>query len=301
MKKLAALIALAITCIMLSIASPSALASVTVTNLNAKPQADSILISWNTGSEISNIGFDVLRGIAPGGPYSQINPSLILSACTTCIPGSGYSFTDSNVIPGQTYYYQLDAIDSNSAIQQFGPVSARIPTWTPTTFLYFPVFFAVSSPSAPCAVYWDPRLGPDSDPILYPGLQQIQLIPASVAHGQYFWRAIIVRFEGQGESGNDHTIYVTTLDESCHRAEGVNVRLSSAGGLYELMDLKLPGDTCNCSASYPMFGDSYNVNISNFPTPSETVAGMCMCGIPNVYSHKAHVNFRLTFQRLLNP
>jgi hypothetical protein len=136
--------------------------------------------------------------------------------------------------------------------------------------------------------------------VLYPDLEGVKLIPATVASGQKFWRAVRVRFEGQGESGNDHTIYVKILGEDGKRVEAKRVRLTSAGGLNELMDAKTADDVCDCNASYPMFGDGYHANVED-DIPSDKVFGMCMCGIPNVYSHKAHVNFKITFQLVTMP
>jgi len=122
-----------------------------------------------------------------------------------------------------------------------------------------------------------------------------------VGHGQKFWRAIRVKFEGLGESGNDHTIYVSVLGEDGKRVDGKKLHLiGESSGLTEYPDEKSADDVCNCNYNYPMYGDGYDVSIED-QYPSDTVAGMCMCGIKNVYSHKAHVNFRVTFQLVTNP
>jgi CRP-like cAMP-binding protein len=178
-------------------------------------------------------------------------------------------------------------------------VPTRRPVVQPTTVALAPA----PAPAAPLApplppIDWDSRLGVDS--ATYPDLGGIRIIPATVAHGQKFWRAVRVRFEGLGESGNDHTIYVKTMGEDGKRVDTKRVRLTSAGGLNELMDAKNPDDVCDCSASYPMFGDGYNANVED-DIPSDKVFGMCMCGIPNVYSHKAHVNYKIVFQLVTNP
>lgn len=176
----------------------------------------------------------------------------------------------------------------------------RRPTGVPTLAPAAPA--AASTPAAPPLppIDWDSRLGPTGDKVLYPDLEGVKLIPANVGHGQKFWRATKVRFEGQGESGNDHTIYVKVLGENGNRIETKRVRLTSTGGLNELMDAKTADDVCDCNASYPMFGDGYNANVED-DVPSDKVYGMCMCGIPNVYSHKAHVNYKIVFQLVTNP
>jgi hypothetical protein len=129
----------------------------------------------------------------------------------------------------------------------------------------------------------------------------VRIIPASVGHGQKYWRVIKVKLEGLGESGNDHTIYINAIDENCHRVAGIQARLiGEFSGLDEKIDEKADGDPCNCDFSYPMFGDAYGASVFD-SNASESVAGMCMCGIPNVLKGHAHVNFRITFQRLVNP
>jgi len=150
-------------------------------------------------------------------------------------------------------------------------------------------------------IEWDKRLGPGGDPVAFPDLEQVRIKPANVGHGQKFWRAIRVKFEGLGESGNDHTIYVSVLGEDGKRVDGKKLHLiGESSGLTEYPDEKSADDVCNCNYNYPMYGDGYDVSIED-QYPSDTVAGMCMCGIKNVYSHKAHVNFRVTFQLVTNP
>jgi hypothetical protein len=68
------------------------------------PPVHSVLLSW-TASISSNIsGYNIYRGPAASGPFSQINPSLV----------AGTSYTDSSVVDGQTYYYEATAVNSSS-------------------------------------------------------------------------------------------------------------------------------------------------------------------------------------------
>ncbi len=178
-------------------------------------------------------------------------------------------------------------------------VPTRRPVVVPTVAPPAAAVAAAPKPTLP-PIDWDSRLGSTGDRVLYPDLEGVKLIPATVASGQKFWRATRVRFEGLGESGNDHTIYVKVLGEDGKRIETKRVRLTSAGGLNEMMDAKTVDDVCDCNASYPMFGDGYNANVED-DIPSDKVFGMCMCGIPNVYSHKAHVNYKIIFQLVTMP
>jgi hypothetical protein len=59
-----------------------------------------VSLSWEPGqSEIA--GYNIYRGGTHGGPYSQINPSLLGST----------SYTDYNVTDGATYYYVATEVD----------------------------------------------------------------------------------------------------------------------------------------------------------------------------------------------
>lgn len=72
---------------------------------NNPPPPPSVTLSWDSsGSQIS--GYNVFRGIVSGGPYSQLNSSLVPTTY----------FDDTTVSPGTTYYYVTTA--ENSAGQQ---------------------------------------------------------------------------------------------------------------------------------------------------------------------------------------
>ncbi len=165
------------------------------------------------------------------------------------------------------------------------------------TFLYF---FPAVSVNLPCPttplqpVDWDPRLGQGPDAL--PHLENVRLIPASVAQCQRFWRGVKVKFEDMYESGNDHTIYVKILDENGNRVSGQELQVTSdtTGEIFPDQPIeKNADDTCDCNFSYPMFGDGYNVQIAR-GLPSDEVAGMIM-------PLNRHVNYRITFQLTVNP
>jgi len=59
-------------------------------------------LSWQAGSS-SILGYNVYRGTTSGGPYSQINSSLL----------SSNSYSDSTVEAGNTYYYVATEVDSS--------------------------------------------------------------------------------------------------------------------------------------------------------------------------------------------
>jgi fibronectin type 3 domain-containing protein len=59
-------------------------------------------LTWTASTNVS--GYNIYRSTVSGGPYSMINSSLDAT--------TGYA--DSTVTAGQTYYYVVTAVDSNS-------------------------------------------------------------------------------------------------------------------------------------------------------------------------------------------
>ena len=62
-----------------------------------------VLLTWNPSSSIIK-GYNVYRGVHPGGPYSRI---------ADLVPGNAYN--DAWVSSGQVYYYVVTAVALNSA------------------------------------------------------------------------------------------------------------------------------------------------------------------------------------------
>ena len=57
-------------------------------------------------------GYNILRSDSPDGPFTQVNQSMIPTAGDT-LTGGEYAFTDQTVSPGQSYYYQLEEIETS--------------------------------------------------------------------------------------------------------------------------------------------------------------------------------------------
>lgn len=82
-----------------------------------------VLISWKTGAEVNTIGFNIIRD--DGNSRIYINPSLIPASFRP--EGSSYSYMDTSLSPGATYYYYLEEVERNGNKNLYGPVSVRIP------------------------------------------------------------------------------------------------------------------------------------------------------------------------------
>lgn len=84
-------------------------------------------LRWRTGSEVSNLGFNVIRDDA--GVQIRVNPSLIAGSVFLVGPksrlaqGRGYEWVDPRPVNSMTRYW-LEALDLNGRVQRFGPVTA---------------------------------------------------------------------------------------------------------------------------------------------------------------------------------
>ncbi|MGG4094774.1 hypothetical protein [Paenibacillus lautus] len=93
-------------------------------NLVATAGNKNIVLHWNSSSINAATSFNVKRATVSGGPYAIIGT----------VTGSTYSYTDSNVINGTTYYYIVTAVtaagesgDSNEASATPKAVNPPVP------------------------------------------------------------------------------------------------------------------------------------------------------------------------------
>lgn len=108
--------------------------AVTLANFEALPQFDHILVAWETASEIDNLGFNLYRATAPGGPLLRLNDVLIPSQAPGSSQGYSYNWQDYAVAGATTYDYWLESVSTLGTTEQFGPVSA-----TSTAHIRLPV------------------------------------------------------------------------------------------------------------------------------------------------------------------
>lgn len=83
----------------------------------------SVTVNWTTSKESSNTGFAILRSTTIDGTYTQINGTLVPSDGNTT-SGHSYSYVDSTVTGGVTYYYKVEMRPTIGNPLQIGPVSA---------------------------------------------------------------------------------------------------------------------------------------------------------------------------------
>jgi hypothetical protein len=97
--------------------------AIELSSFTAIPGNSQVTIKWETATEIDISGFNLYHSELEGGPYVQINGSIIPTEGSST-QGATYEFIDTNVQNGKTYYYKLEDIDQNGVSTMHGPVSA---------------------------------------------------------------------------------------------------------------------------------------------------------------------------------
>lgn len=83
------------------------------------------VLNWETATEMNNAGFLVYRCDGVASDCSKISDLIVANGDASL--GATYSFTDTNVAPGASYYYYLVDIDLSGEWTAHGPVFVRIP------------------------------------------------------------------------------------------------------------------------------------------------------------------------------
>ncbi|MGA9351379.1 MAG: FxLYD domain-containing protein [Anaerolineae bacterium] len=103
--------------------------------------ASVVIVEWTTEAEVDLAGFNLYRSESPDGPYVKLNTTLIPGGSDSLLGGK-YSYTDTNVVVGHTYYYKLEDVELDGTTTLHGPIevvaekwSIPKPTPTPTPIL----------------------------------------------------------------------------------------------------------------------------------------------------------------------
>lgn len=99
---------------------------VDLARFEATPQENAILVTWETASELDNVGFNLYRSTVAAGPYTQLNNTLIPPQFPGEIMGGNYEWLDTDAQPGVTYFYKLEDIDVKGVSTFHGPVSTVV-------------------------------------------------------------------------------------------------------------------------------------------------------------------------------
>jgi hypothetical protein len=87
-------------------------------------QRSLVTITWSTASELDTAGFNLYRNPDPEGEFERVNPALIPSRAEP-LTGGEYSYADAQVLPGQVYYYELEAVNLDGSRERLGRLKYR--------------------------------------------------------------------------------------------------------------------------------------------------------------------------------
>ncbi|OQW94987.1 MAG: hypothetical protein BWK79_03970 [Beggiatoa sp. IS2] len=83
-------------------------------DFEAIPLENTVLLTWETAAELDNAGFHIWRAQVKDGQYidiTRLTAQLIPSKSMMDWLGASYSYEDTTIMPGITYYYALEDID----------------------------------------------------------------------------------------------------------------------------------------------------------------------------------------------
>jgi hypothetical protein len=127
-----AFLALAALALLLGLTMMNAGAAVDLVRFEAKWQNDgTVLVVWETSSELDSTAFFVYRSDSPTGPwtdYVDFEP-----AAGNEFTGATYSFVDTEVVQGTTYYYRLEETAADGSSNFYGPITTEGPGTTTAT------------------------------------------------------------------------------------------------------------------------------------------------------------------------
>ncbi|MCG3209543.1 MAG: hypothetical protein FOGNACKC_03170 [Anaerolineae bacterium] len=96
--------------------------AITLASFAAVQGSGGVTVTWQTGTEIDNAGFNLHRATSPAGPYTRVNPAII-PAKGEAVSGASYTYFDAAATEANTvYYYKLEDIDTSGISTFRGPV-----------------------------------------------------------------------------------------------------------------------------------------------------------------------------------
>lgn len=95
---------------------------VDLASFTAATGAGGVSVSWTTVSETHTRGFNLLRADSAAGPWRQLNSTLIPAAAPGSSEGHVYTWQDTSIDNGQTYYYLLEDISLEGLTTRHEPL-----------------------------------------------------------------------------------------------------------------------------------------------------------------------------------
>ena len=97
--------------------------AVELTSFTATAADSAVVLEWETGAEMNNLGFHLYRAERAEGPYERVTANLI-PGLGSSPAGARYRHVNSALVNGVTYYYELEDVETTGRTDRHGPVSA---------------------------------------------------------------------------------------------------------------------------------------------------------------------------------
>lgn len=97
--------------------------AVELMSFEARAADGSVELTWQTGSELKNLGFQLYRSLSAQGTYDRITSTVIPGLGSSPV-GASYSYVDRGLANGVTYFYELEDIETTGKTELHGPVWA---------------------------------------------------------------------------------------------------------------------------------------------------------------------------------
>jgi hypothetical protein len=112
-----------------------------------------VIVEWTTASELDTAGFNLYRSDNPEGPFIRVNERLIPASMDPLIGGS-YVYTDTNVVAGRTYYYQLEDVEVTGKATRHGPIAVKAEGGRTTEMLLAGVLLGLAALCLAASLRW---------------------------------------------------------------------------------------------------------------------------------------------------
>jgi alpha-tubulin suppressor-like RCC1 family protein len=102
---------------------------VEVASFSATAQENSVVLEWQTKTEVQNAGFNVLRkdpGSSSFNVISTYTSNKSLMGLVSSASGKNYSYTDATVRTGGMYYYEIQSVAINGETKSYSPVAVAV-------------------------------------------------------------------------------------------------------------------------------------------------------------------------------
>jgi len=96
---------------------------VTLISFDAVSEPEGILLSWETASEVDNLGFNIYKADDPEADKIKVNPMMIPSKAMGSTFGAVYEYLDEDGEIGNRFFYWLEAVDFALTKTLYGPIS----------------------------------------------------------------------------------------------------------------------------------------------------------------------------------